>query len=90
MPSELDLTGVYEKLIRAALAELRKQIKDTGYLDTTSLRILPPLDTGGRVEVLFLTSEKVRPTAEVTDREPWTAWFEDQPEPVLPHLSTGW
>ena len=77
----LELEDVYAKLIKKALEELRKEVKDTGYLNG-KMHILPPLDTGGRVEVLFLVGKD--------PQEPMTAWFEDVDEPELLALATGW
>ena len=75
-----ELEDVYAKLIKEALSELRKEIK-VGYLNG-KMHILPPLDTGGRVEVLFLVGKD--------PQEPMTAWFDDVQDPAVPQLSYGW
>ena len=80
MTDALELEDVYAKLIKEALKLLREEVK-VGYLNG-KMHILPPFDTGGKVEVLFLAGKD--------PQEPMTAWFEDVTEPEVPHLSFGW
>jgi hypothetical protein len=82
VPSD-NLEDTYKALIQEALSRLRRDIKELGFLNLTKhFQILPPVDTGGRVEVLFVVGKE--------ELECWTAWFEDVAEPELPQLSCGW
>lgn len=83
--AEKDLGDTYKSLIREALKELRKDLRELGFLNAStpgSFRILPPLDTGGKVEVLFMAGKE--------EPECWTAYFEDVEDPAVPLLASGW
>lgn len=53
-----DLAPLYAGMIRQAGASVDRVV-----------RVLPPLDTGGETEVLFLTSDKVPLTAHIADAQ---------------------
>lgn len=83
MTDALDVVRVYTDLIKDRLDDMRRQVKGLGLL-TGELHILPPLDTGGLVEVLFRVMDK----AECL--EVMTAWFTDADPPELTRVDAGW